>query len=273
MIIRSLTLLGLMKSFKLRPILDMVSLEGKLKVVGEASMFREAAGRPLDDEHREKLRKLLDQLDTNFSHFGMVASWATLGRLRKLADKQDATYLDAQRLYTEFVSRFHDEAKPVTLLAIEAGKRRFFADPNLFGEQVAKAFPSTIVDIEEAGKCLALDRNTACVFHLMRVMESGLNALGASIGDPKLDPNTNPTWERFLARGRVELEKNPAARSPEWQAKGDFFADALANLRAVRTAWRNPAMHVRGAYDEEKALDIFHAVRGFMRHLATELHE
>ena len=36
----------------------------------------------------------------------------------------------------------------------------------LFGKDVESAFPSVISDFEEAGKCLALARATACVFHL-----------------------------------------------------------------------------------------------------------
>jgi hypothetical protein len=41
----------------------------------------------------------------------------------------------------------------------------------LFGPEVEQKFPAMTEDISEAGKCLALNRNTASVFHLMRVME------------------------------------------------------------------------------------------------------
>jgi hypothetical protein len=107
----------------------------------------------------------------------------------------------------------------------------------------------------------------------MRVLELGLRALGTSLGDPTLDPNANPTWDRILKRGDGELLKTADKRSKEWQANGEFFTDAIANLRAVKMAWRNPTMHVTGLYDEEKALDVFNTVAALMRHLATELHE
>ncbi|HST51346.1 MAG TPA: hypothetical protein VLJ61_04985 [Pyrinomonadaceae bacterium] len=47
-----------------------------------------------------------------------------------------------------------------------------------FGQKVADRFPSASYDIAEASKCFALERNTACVMHLMRAAEVGLKAYG-----------------------------------------------------------------------------------------------
>ena len=143
----------------------------------------------------------------------------------------------------------------------------------LFGENVHRNFPSAIIDIEEAGNSLALGRNTACVFHLMRVLEVGLRALGKSLNDPSLDPKKNPTWESILRRCDAELQKPYAQRSPEWQANPQFFSEATANLRAVKDAWRNPTLHIDLSYDEERARDVWNVVGAFLRHLATHLSE
>ena len=105
----------------------------------------------------------------------------------------------------------------------------------------------------------------------MRVMEVGLRALGASLDDPGLDPKTNPTWERILARGDKELQKPLSERSPEWQKDEEFFSAAHANLRAVKDAWRNPTMHVERRYDPEEAEDVWSVVKAFMRHLSQKL--
>jgi hypothetical protein len=72
------------------------------------------------------------------------------------------------------------------LYQIAPEKVQYFDQPHLFGEDVSDQFPSTILDIEEAGKCLAMSRNTSCVFHLMRVMEVGLRTLAATLKDPRL---------------------------------------------------------------------------------------
>jgi len=48
-------------------------------------------------------------------------------------------------------------------------------DRPLFGEAVANAIPNSTVEIAEAGRCFALERWTACVFHLMRAVELALH--------------------------------------------------------------------------------------------------
>lgn len=167
--------------------------------------------------------------------------------------------------------RIDDELSRVELFVLDSGKGKYLTDPYLFGVEVANRFPPAADDIEEAGKCFAFDRYTACVFHLMRVTEVGLRALGSSLNEPSLDPKTNPTWDRILSRCDKELQKPYAERSPEWRTNQQFFADATANLRAVKDAWRNPSLHVERSYDDEKAREIWNAVRAFMRHLATKL--
>ena len=55
------------------------------------------------------------------------------------------------------------------------------AEP-LFGAAVEAKFPEMSEDISEAGKCLALNRATASVFHLMRIMEIAVQRFGDKIG-------------------------------------------------------------------------------------------
>lgn len=142
-----------------------------------------------------------------------------------------------------------------------------------FGEEVTSNFPSIRDDVLNAGNCLAVGQPTACVFHLMRIIERGLRTLGAALNDPSLDPRKNPTWEAILRKCDDELKKPCDKRSPGWQKDSQYFAEAVANTRAVKDAWRNPSIHVEIDYDDEKALAIFRAVRAFMRHLAKKLRE
>ncbi len=167
--------------------------------------------------------------------------------------------------------RIDDELKNVEFFSLEPGRSSFVSDPYLFGVKVFNRFPSAVLDVEEAGKCFAFSRFTACVFHLMRVVETGLRELGRSLNDPSLDPKTNPNWERILKRCDDELKKPHADRTPEWRNAPQFFAEATANLRAVKDAWRNPSLHVEISYDEDKCSELWNAVRAFMRHLGEGL--
>ena len=79
-------------------------------------------------------------------------------------------------------ARFDEEVKAVTFLTIEHRRLPYFRKSELFGEEVAEKFPSSSIDIEEAGNCFALNRYTACVFHLMRGLERPLRSMAKSVG-------------------------------------------------------------------------------------------
>ena len=57
------------------------------------------------------------------------------------------------------------------------------AEP-IFGKDIADKFPNHVGDMLEAGNCFMLGRNTACVFHLMRVMEAAVQGFGTKLGVP-----------------------------------------------------------------------------------------
>jgi hypothetical protein len=140
----------------------------------------------------------------------------------------------------------------------------------LFGEAVEKAFPSAVYDIEEAGKCLALQRSTACVVHLMRVLEIGLNRLAAQFGVPF----ENVNWQNVIDQIEVKIRNiNSVSNGANWKVDEQYYSEAAAHFRFLKNAWRNHAMHVREQYDEPRAEVILNNVRAVMTHLATHLSE
>ncbi len=58
---------------------------------------------------------------------------------------------------------------------------QYFEQTKLFGDDVFDHFSSANNDIFEAGTCLALERGTASVMHLMRVAEVGLKTLAKAL--------------------------------------------------------------------------------------------
>lgn len=176
-------------------------------------------------------------------------------------------------LAEEFDERVKEELSSNTFLYLNPREADGYAGPFEGWEAVIAAFPSAAIDIEESSKCMALCRYTACVFHLMRVMELALRAIAVTLNNPKLVPRNNPSWESILRKCREELGKDRADRTPEWNASGAFFAGVSTTLMGVKDAWRNPTMHVGVSYTEERARDINAHVQAFMRHLATKLSE
>lgn len=144
---------------------------------------------------------------------------------------------------------------------------QYYEQPKLFGDQVFSNFPSANNDIFEAGACLALERGTACVMHLMRICEVGLKALAATL---QLTPQGD--WGAYFREIDTALNARIKA-SGKRTSDEQFYAEARITLDGVRMAWRNATMHVENNYSPERAEEILIAVRGLMRHLATKLSE
>ena len=145
---------------------------------------------------------------------------------------------------------------------------RFYRDRQIFGERVEVAFPSAIKDIEASGKCLAFGEGTACVFHLMRIMELGLKVLARPLAIPYA-----PSWESYLKQIETQMTKKHKTKSKKWKKEEPLFRDLAGDLQMVKIAWRNPTMHIVRHYDQSEAEDVFRAVRAFMKRLAEKFSE
>jgi hypothetical protein len=146
----------------------------------------------------------------------------------------------------------------------------------LFGSEVETKFATAgAFEIDEAGKCLAVGRSTACVFHLMRVMELGVKATGSCLGIPDPVKDSERNWGAMLRKTKDEIDRRNKANPLLWPHMDDkdFFAEIYVSLDAVRNVWRNATMHVENKYTPEEAQHIMSAVRGFMRKLASRCDE
>ncbi len=137
---------------------------------------------------------------------------------------------------------------------------------NLFGDEVVNKYPNAIDDIEGAGRCLALGEGTACVMHLMRVMESGLKSLSSSLGITYA-----PSWDSHLKQIERNISLNHKNKSIEWKNNEKIYRDLSGDLLTIKQAWRNPTMHVGRKYSSDEAYEIYTAVRNFMKKITTEL--
>lgn len=134
-------------------------------------------------------------------------------------------------------------------------------------------FPSTAYDAKEAFKCFALGRNTASVFHLMRVLELGLTALGKAFSVSLAHTNWQPAIDQIESAVRG-MHKDPIWKvQPDCKEQQEFYSQAVSHFGVLKDAWRNYTAHVRGKYDEQEAADIMTSVRAFMQKLSTRLAE
>ena len=149
------------------------------------------------------------------------------------------------------------ELSEMKCVAITKGVVDFFEPPALFGREVDTAFPSVKRDIKDAGNCLALDLNTAAVFHLMRTVEFGVRELAKRLNIATVNSNTAITFATLGSIIEAINQKLPNLRE-QAKTKGDaqevasleFFSELLPEMRGFQYAWRDPVMHARTRFDE-----------------------
>lgn len=157
--------------------------------------------------------------------------------------------------------------------AIPSERSSFYEATHLFGNDVHEHFFSAAYDIREAGTCYSLGRWTACVFHLMRVLEIGLTAMGKVFGVSLEYTNWAPAINQIESRIR-EMNKDPNWKThPDIKDQQQFYSQAASHFGILKDAWRNYTAHARGKYDQAECLLILKNTDSFMRKLATRLHE
>jgi hypothetical protein len=232
----------------------------------------------LDVAAREKAMSSLPHVQEEFERIGLSIFAETAKELQeslsKTAVRRSFQWLHDQVEVVEKIAE--KELRGKFFLYIPPERARFWPNtgqPNVFGETVADKFPSTSFDVANSGVCLATMMSTAAVFHLMRVMEIGLAALGKVFGVSAAFAN----WEVILNQIESKIagmRSDPAWKTlPDCKEQQEFYSQAASHFRTVKDAWRNYTMHSRAKYTEEEAEQIFNAVRGFMQKLAEKLSE
>lgn len=181
----------------------------------------------------------------------------------------NAESIPMQGYMAEIANRIKDELGSRLMLVIpteNAAQYEQLEPP--FGKDFAGKFPSAQYDLAEAGKCLALSRSTAAVFHLMRVIEVGLAAVHGCLGISVPLIGNDRNWGNILTR----IRDNISARGNKWSEK-DEFQELYALLTAVKDAWRNATMHIENKYTDEEAKQIFDLAKGFMMKLSARMDE
>ena len=251
---------------------------GSMTVPGDEPIF--ALPRSIDDRAKNKAVKALKRVAEEFEGIGLHISAETA---KEVAEELESPKPGLKRNFQWLMDKVNDigdlskkEIEGKAFFYVPAERAKFFpkvANPHIFGKEVGQAFPSAFQDIAESGICLSLDRGSACVFHLMRVLEIGLSVLGAKFGISLAHTNWAPAIEEIESKIR-DMHRDPAWKQfSDCKQQQEFYAQAASHFWVLKDAWRNYTMHVRGFYTEEQAERIFENVKGFMQKLAERLSE
>jgi hypothetical protein len=178
--------------------------------------------------------------------------------------------------YQDIAKTLQRELTQVALLSLNAHEREWFTPAKpLFGLEFENKFRTKgIFELDEGAKCLALGRSTAAVFHLMRLMEVGIEATRKCLGIPDAKRPHDRTWGNILTNIKDDGIKTkwPTA-ADRMKGDGAFFEALHATLDAVKNPLRDTTMHVANIYTDAEAEHIFALVKGFMMKLASRCDE
>lgn len=245
----------------------LVEAQHNLTILGQVSLDSEMDGnKALEDGDVDHFKSRLDPFRHNCVELGLDLTVDQIDRIYKELDTEVVFPHRAFWMLEALSDRYRDELARTLCFFVPRDRANFWQDDQPFGQAVYERFPEAVDDVVEAGRCLALARGTASVFHLMRVVERGLKAVAAEMGIPFA-----LTWESYLKQIKTRVEK-PYADMDEYAKKHHvFISEVGAHIADMKRAWRNPTMHVTGTYTLERAEDVYGAVKGFMRHLAEGL--
>lgn len=104
-----------------------------------------------------------------------------------------------------------------------------------FGEEFWEKFKNARDDLEHAGNCLALGEGTACVMHLMRMLEIVIRHLGDRLN---ITINPKDTWGGILNTVDGAIKLMPETTHEEKQKK-DQWSECRNYLWHVKRAHRD----------------------------------
>jgi HEPN domain-containing protein len=228
-----------------------------------------APGQNLSDEDRASLGTTFAGFVEGCDFMELPAGKAACQRVVDAVSQNLCTVETVCRLIQRCEETIGDELRAHRYLHLCHSQAELYKEPlRGWPHTVAKRQKVAQIDIEEASKCLALERNTACVFHLMRLVEVALKAVHAELGLPAtFDPN----WAGILKKIKDKLDERTRSKNPAWMKEKDFYYETYATIDAVKHAWRNPTMHFDNHCDSERAEEIYRAVRAFLELIFSKL--
>ena len=251
-------------------LISMLSIQGGYRQTIEPSdLMKQTMCKPFDD-----LGEIAEQ-------FGARVTAERCVKLRALIYRE--RFLNLEVLWHEVQTIVNDLALETggirALLLGEQGATLYASSAfDIFGEDVCMAFPGIVDDLEEAGKCYALERSTACVFHLMRCCEAVAGAVALSLGIcVPANPKPNETgWGYYAKETGKRVAERTANRNlapADWPSRSGFYTEVEADFRSLQRAWRNPTMHMDKTYTLERAKQIMDAVTSALSHVSAHVDE
>jgi hypothetical protein len=226
--------------------------------------------RIIDGSDRDQFIIHLEHLKAGCDKLTLTCTGDLLGWIISEYSANARTFGQVKSTVEYISATFQQELSRHFFAYVEADQAKYFRSWDEarskppFGAEALRSFPKALRDVALAGNCYACGFNDACVFHLMRVLEKGLESLAAVFVVPFKFEN----WHNVIEQVESKIRKIDSAHGADWKDKQKFYADVACEFMFFKDAWRNHVMHGRDTYDSEAAQNIHSHVCTFMKKLA-----
>lgn len=212
------------------------------------------------------LNLLLDDLVPQFKERGLTSAYDLLVRLRvTIREPGGLPAGEMVGLTMDLMRRIQDDMKRSVYLRLEGDESAFYE-----GTKPTWGNAFSVFDIqqeaEEGARCYAVGRYPATAFHMMRVLEVGLNSLAAEL---QVDYE-HKNWENVINEVESKLRQIDKSQDPDRKAKVHFYSEVALHFRFLKDAWRNYVMHVKERCTQSMAHSTLGHVSEMMGHLANK---
>jgi hypothetical protein len=234
--------------------------------------FRSGKATSIDANAQYFILKSIDEMLPLLKEMGLSLSFQTATMLRDYFDKNRTPH--ALALGGDLARRMHDELELKFFFALSSKDADLFMSRgSRYGDNAAVAFPSVDYEVDEAAKCLALERSTASAFHSIRTLEAAIRAIARCFGIPDPTRSADRSWFNILKSIKAEYERRWPTNSARSDGDGLFFEELHAALSSMQNPYRNATMHLDKVYTPEDARYIFEVVGGIMRKISSRMDE
>lgn len=219
----------------------------------------------------------IEEARTNFIKIIDICTTLEWEDLTAQAERLRAKAIGGQRghamyaLTVDLRDAILDRIQRDAVLVIPASRIKYYDQKlPLFGKKVFDEIPEAAQEISEAGKCFALDRWTACIFHLMRSLELSLHRIAKELGISFPAPIELQDWKTLVDKidKQIEMLENQS-RSLQKTEDLRFYSTLNLEFGWFKNAWRNHISHARESYNEEQAANIMDHVGKFLNEVAN----
>ena len=233
---------------------------------------------PFDPDKKGSLLSSLKQTHIVWSEINLPVSVLGIEWAQKQLEADNVSVRRVGEVFRELTRRIQDELSSLRFLYVPPDRALYYQQRikgdaaktkhSLLSDKAKKKFAQSIEDAEEAANCIALGRYTASAFHMMRIMERGVQRLGKKL---KITiPVEEKDWGAISSHINGALRRLPNSTTSEKRIHSRY-AKAAVYLDNVREAWRNPTMHPKETYTEEEAENVFRFVKQYMEYLVSIL--